>query len=108
MTPDPIWILWVYLAGIPVAWAVGARRVGLNSEEIRSHADSMWGPGERIFFSLLAVFLIGGLWPCMVPIASFFFRGKNTALSHRETERQLTEANAEIERIRQQEGWDKT
>lgn len=120
--------LWIYCAGIPLAWIVAAYGVGLDapSEFEKAHAEwkekssnhgryydkeephlENWILGYSILY-----FFGSGLWPVVaastliyLPLNKVYNLGKKKTYSKRQLQKQLDEANKEIEQIKQQEGW---
>lgn len=109
---------WIYLPGLVVALVIGGRWLGqqwyiqtakIGTPDPQYHYSNVtYDSGDRAEAMAACVGLVllcAGLWP----LAGFVFygarRGNAAAKQHVETERLLAKANAELELIRQQEGW---
>lgn len=120
MTPNPLWILYGWLAAIPVWWVIAARWLGTRVDEIRAwsvrqskasyprmnaHLDPEVDGWSRFSLVAAALFFTAPLWPILLPCVAFFARGRNLAKTRAEIKKRLKIAEAEIERIKRQEGW---
>lgn len=155
LTPNPLWILYTYLAGIFVVWLIGAARFGaalaptpppttefttpdiqrafclveaalkppfnnafqfdyhrkqLNWDRAKELAkilpDAVEPPDVRKAVNGLWIpILVGLFWPIAGPLFLAFHHGTHKALKLKQTQNLLVQANAEIDRIRAQEGW---
>lgn len=111
--------LWIYCAGVPIAFGIAAYRLGIDP---RAHFDrrfEAWRkrdsyydrPEIEFYYAGYAAlyFILSGLWPISLfvffPLKSLFQRGQVQLATQKELQKQLTAAEKEIEKIRAQEGW---
>jgi hypothetical protein len=109
-------ILGGYLLGVAVAFVVVsvwlgrvfAAKTAMIGGPDPGYPHSTYYPTDRsdaMFGRCLVAVLAVGLWPLALPFLILFRRGIRAAENERELQTQLNAANAEIERIRRQEGW---
>lgn len=92
-------ILWVYLAGIPIALFIGFRRLGrtIMADPKRRGTDDVAGYG-------LLAFIAAGLWPIAVIVDCGTRVGEKAGTKQRDVERQLKEAQEKLDEIARREG----
>lgn len=94
-----------YGTGTFGTWLAGAARIGARLEEIRNRRRSIADMTTPMFREGLGAFMTGLAWPLALPIFLAFNKGRSLGLKKKQMRALLDEAEAELARIKKQEGW---
>lgn len=102
---NPLWILWLYLIGIPISLYLTTKKIGENWEKWYAEARHRSSDAFAAYMKALGLISLSLIWPIGLLLVAGFMRGSKVSKMRKAINKRLKEAEAEILRIKKQEGW---